>query len=164
MARQPPRLKRRMREHVIADQSINRVERFIIDEGYVVLRTVSDYGVDLVMWTFDLEGYVEVGSVSLQVKASEALRVAGGFYVYDLDIRDYNLWKDEVMPICLVLYDAGKQRAYWLELRELFRDPAWRGPRTGARTVRIQVPMSQQFNRRAVARLRLLKNRVCETM
>lgn len=156
----PPTRKRRTREHVIADQSINHVERFVIDAGYVVLRTVSDYGIDLVMWTFDPDGYVEVGSVSLQVKASESLEEADGFYGYDLDIRDYNLWKDEILPIVLVLYDAGMRRAYWVELRELFRSPSWRGPRPGAKTVRVRIPKSQRFNRRAVARLRLAKNRL----
>ena len=42
----PPH-KRRTREHVIADQSINYVERRILDEGHVALRTVADYGIDL---------------------------------------------------------------------------------------------------------------------
>jgi hypothetical protein len=40
---QPPR-KRRTRQHVIAGQSVNHVERFIIDAGYTALRTEKDYG------------------------------------------------------------------------------------------------------------------------
>src|SRR5580692_6981989 len=39
--------KRRTREHVIADQSVNYLERFIIDEGHIAQRLYNDYGYDL---------------------------------------------------------------------------------------------------------------------
>jgi hypothetical protein len=48
--------KRRTREHVLADQSANHVERFIIDEGHTAQRLGSDYGYDLVLFTFDEDG------------------------------------------------------------------------------------------------------------
>src|SRR6266478_1175045 len=60
MARQMfgPR-KQRTREHVIASQSVNHVERFIIDEGHTAQRQESDYGYDLILSTFDEQGYAE---------------------------------------------------------------------------------------------------------
>jgi hypothetical protein len=101
----PPR-KRRTRQHVIAAQSVNYVERFIIDEGHTVQRSQDDYGYDLVMTTFDAAGYDEPGWVRLQLKASEKLRRAGTDYIFDLDIRDYHLWLLEPMPVILVLFEA----------------------------------------------------------
>ncbi len=47
----PPR-KQRTREHVIADLSINHVERQILLAGHVVERWLHDYGLDLVATTF----------------------------------------------------------------------------------------------------------------
>jgi hypothetical protein len=55
--------KRRTREHVIASQSVNHVERFVIDEGYTAQRQDDDYGYDLHITTYDDHGYVEPGSI-----------------------------------------------------------------------------------------------------
>lgn len=83
--------KQRTRQHVIADQSVNYVERFIIDEGYTAQRLDSDYGYDLLLFTYDDRGYIEPGSMFSQLKAAESLKAIGTNYVFDLDIRDYNL-------------------------------------------------------------------------
>ena len=58
--------KQRTRQHVIADQSVNHVERLIIDEGHTAQRMEKDYGYDLLLFTYDEQGYVEPGLVSLQ--------------------------------------------------------------------------------------------------
>jgi hypothetical protein len=149
--------KRRTRQHVIADQSVNHVERLIIDEGHVAHRVTTDYGYDLVMNTFDGDGYAEPGVVFLQLKASDALTSSGQNYAYDLDIRDYNLWKIENQPVYLVLFDAVARRAYWLHVQNFFRSTS-RRPRKGAKTVRVWIPTRQVLNRKAVARMRASKN------
>jgi hypothetical protein len=69
--------KRRTRQHVIAAQSVNYVERFIIDAGHTAQRWEADYGYDLVLTTYDEQGYVEPGSVRLQLKAGETLERVG---------------------------------------------------------------------------------------
>jgi hypothetical protein len=84
--------KKRTRQHIIADLSVNFVERFIFEEGHTAQRLVSDYGYDLFMVTYDDEGYPEPDLVYLQVKASDNLAVKGDACVFDLDVRDYNLW------------------------------------------------------------------------
>ena len=61
---------------MIADQSVNHVERFIIDEGHTVQRVEKDYGYDLILFTYDGQGYAEPGLVCLQLKAAESLQVA----------------------------------------------------------------------------------------
>src|ERR1700733_13371099 len=91
--------KQRTREHLIADQSVNYVERFIIDEGHTAQRVDSDYGYDLILFTYDAEGYIESDSVYIQLKAAESLQPVGAYYVFDLDIRDYNLWIGGKTPV-----------------------------------------------------------------
>jgi hypothetical protein len=109
------------------------------------------------LFTFDEQGYVEPGLVSLQLKASESLERSGTDYVFDLDIRDYNLWMMDRMPVVLVLFDASHRRAYWLYVQNYFRaDPA-RRPKARAKTIRVRVPAQQTVNRRAIARMRGLK-------
>ena len=89
-ARPGPR-KQRTRQHVIADLSVHHVEGFILEEGHTAQRLGSDYGYDLIMWTFDEHGYAEPGAVYFQFKAMETLEESGTDYAYDVDIRDYNL-------------------------------------------------------------------------
>ncbi len=154
--------KRRTRQHVIAAQSVNYVERFIVDEGHVAQRQESDYGYDLVLGTFDERGYVEPGVVYLQVKASETLVPLREVFVFDLDIRDYNLWMAERMPTVLILFDASRRRAFWSHVQHYFQENPSRSPRKGAKTVRIRIPCHQTLNRRAIARMRSIKQTILD--
>jgi hypothetical protein len=149
--------KRRTRQHVIADQSVNHVERFIIDSGHTAQRMEKDYGYDLILFTFDEHGYTEPDSLPLQLKAAESLQAQGSAYVFRLDIRDYNLWMAERMPVILILFDASRRKAYWLDVQRYFRDRGTRRPRENAKSVRVRVPRRQVVNRRAIATLRTLK-------
>lgn len=150
--------KQRTRQHVIADQSVNHVERFIIDEGHTAQQFDRDYGCDLLLSTYDEEGYVEPGSTRLQLKAAETLKRVGSDYVFDVDIRDYNLWMLERAPVILILFDASRRRAYWLHVQGFFREGVGRRqPKNGAKTVRVRVPGRQRVNRWAVAKWRDLK-------
>jgi hypothetical protein len=142
---------------VIASQSVNCVERFIVVEGHTAERVENDYGYDLILFTFDEEGYFEPGLIRLQLKASETLTALDKDYVFDLDIRDYNLWMIEPMPVYLILYDASRRRAFWAYIQHYFTEDLSRQPRQGAKTVRVHVPMRQALNRCAVARMRLAK-------
>ena len=125
--------KQRTRGHVIADLSVHHLEGFILQEGHAAQRLASDYGYDLVLWTFDEQGYIEPDEVYFQVKATETLQVADSDYVFDLDIRDYNLWMLDKAPVILVLYDASRKRAYWLAIQQYFWEDAARQPKKGER-------------------------------
>jgi hypothetical protein len=155
--------KRRTRQHVIADQSVNLVERYIIDEGHTAQRLEKDYGYDLLLFTFDEQGYAEPGLVSLQLKAAEKLRAVKADCVFDLDIRDYNLWMLEEWPVILILFDASRRRACWLDVQVYFREAPARQPKKGAKSVRVRVPRRQVVNRRATATWRHLKRQVIWT-
>lgn len=149
--------KQRTRDHIIADQSVNHLERFIIDAGFTAQRLVGDYGYDLVMTTFDQQGYVEPGFVRFQLKASDTLPRSGADTVFDVDIRDYHLWVQEPMPVILVLHEASSRRSFWLHFRVFFEDDPSRHPKKGAKTVRVRVPLRRRVNRQAIVRMRGLK-------
>ena len=146
--------KQRTRQHVIADLSIHYVEGFILEEGHTAQQLQRDYGYDLLMFTYDEFGYVEPGYVSLQLKAAESLQTSRGGFVFDLDVRDYNLWTLEKMPVILILFDAGRKRSYWLDIKDFFRQDSARRPRKGARKVRVRVPKRQPVDRQAIATMR----------
>lgn len=154
--------KQRTREHVIAAQSVNFVERYVIDEGHVGQRVENDYGYDLYLLTFDEEGYAEPGIIFLQLKAAETLKKSKTNFVFDVDVRDYTLWINEPMPVILVLFDASGRKAYWLHVQPYFRARKTRGPKKGARTARVRVPERQRINRRAIARMRAAKQAVLD--
>jgi hypothetical protein len=149
--------KQRTRQHVIADQSVNHVERFIIDAGHTGQRFYREYSYDLLLSTYDEEGYLEPGWVSLQVKATESLKRVESSFVFDVDIRDYNLWTLESVPVILILFDASRRRAYWLHVQAYFREDAGRQPKKGEKSVRVRVPDRQIVNRLAVTKWRDLK-------
>jgi hypothetical protein len=149
--------KQRTRQHVIADLGVHFLEGFILEAGYTGQRLSSDYGYDLVMWTFDEQGYAEPGSVYFQVKARESLDSRGSQYVFDLDIRDYNLWIRERMPVILILFDALRRRAIWLGIQHYFTADLERQPKKGAKSVRVFVPKRQAVNSRGIAEMRELK-------
>ena len=150
--------KQRTRAHVIADLSVYHVEGFILEEGHTAQRLSSDYGYDLIMWSFDEDGYAEPGSIYFQLKGMEKLQEHGTHYVCALDVRDYNLWIVERDPVILVLFDASRKRAYWVCIQRLtFAEIAARLPKKRAKTVRLRVSRRQLLNRRAIARIRNLK-------
>jgi hypothetical protein len=162
--KKPAPRKRRTRQHVIADQSVNHVERFILDEGHSAERPRSDYGYDLVMFTYDEQGYAEEGSLYIQIKASDKLGASGEAIAFDVDIRDYNMWTAEPMPVILVLYGAIRRRAHWLYVQQYFAEDASRRPRRGAKTVRVRVPKRQLLSRAAVRKMRAYKQEVLEQL
>ncbi len=149
--------KQRTRAHVIADLSVHHVEGFILEEGHTAQRLGSDYGYDLILWTFDEQGYVEPDEAYIQLKAAESLQVGGSHYIYDLDIRDYNLWMRDTTPVFLVLFDAGRKCAYWNHVQNYFRQGLGRLPRKGAKTVRVRFSKRQIVNRQAIAKMREIK-------
>jgi hypothetical protein len=154
--------KQRTRQHVIADLSINHVERIILDAGHTAQRLTPDYGYDLVLFTYDDLGFTEPGFVYVQVKAGETLEAIDADYVFDLDIRDYNLWRLEEMPVILILFAASRRRAYWLWVQNYFSKDAFPQPKKGAKSVRVHVPQRQPVTPRAVAVWRDLKQQALQ--
>ncbi len=158
--------KQRTRQHVIAAQSLNYAERFIVDLGHTAQRIEQDYGYDLHVSTFDKEGYTEPGLIYIQLKATDApeLSSSGTDFVYDLAVADYNLWIEEPMPVVLVLFDARKRQAWWLYMQRYFADEPSRFLKPGAKSIRVFIPRHQRFGKRTVKAMQSWKRKLLEQL
>jgi Domain of unknown function (DUF4365) len=117
------RLKQRTRQHIIADLSVNHVERQALLCGYAAERVRYDYGYDLAIWTYTESGEIEPGQFLVQVKATDAINFLADRtrIALRLDQRDLNLWLGDFLPVFLILYDAQVDIAYWLYVQAYFR-------------------------------------------
>ena len=152
--------KKRTREHVIADFSLVHVQYFIVNAGFTSEAITKDYGYDLTVNTFDKGGRIEAGSILIQLKASETLRFdpTTNSYLFNLDIRDYNLWINEPNPVFLILYEARSRRAYWLYVQQYLKATQAPKPRANANTVRVRVSMDNKVRTSLFKHARNLKN------
>jgi Domain of unknown function (DUF4365) len=116
--------KYRPRGHVIADLSTNHVERAALLCGYSVQRIQADYGIDLLVYTYDKKGYAESGMIPFQLKATDNLQVLadGNRIPVQIDQRDLNRWQKEIYPFILVMYDAAENIAYWIHIQTFLRE------------------------------------------
>ncbi|MEM7537632.1 MAG: DUF4365 domain-containing protein [Chloroflexota bacterium] len=114
--------KRRTRQHIIADLSINHVDRFILLAGYTAEKREYDYGIDLNLYTYSKTGDVENASIYIQVKSSENPRYLkdGQHVSFTISKKDLDSWIEEPLPIILVLYDVPQDKAYWVYIQRYF--------------------------------------------
>lgn len=110
---------------MLADLSVNYVERFVLRCGFAVRRIVPDYGMDLEIVTFDEQGYRENGQIWMQLKATDRLRKSrdGKTASIPIERRDILAWLGERFPVILVLYDGVADRAYYLSIKDHFAGP-----------------------------------------
>jgi hypothetical protein len=156
--------KRRTREHVIADLSVNHVERQALLSGYVVERRRQDYGIDLDLLTFDKYGQPEEGKVLLQLKASDRLNLKPGqeSFTFRIDRKDLVLWLAEPSPVILVVYDARKGVAYWVYVQSHFRVRKDFNLFTAGKTVTVPVPTVNVVNPGAMRKFARFRQRMVE--
>lgn len=118
------RRKRRTRQHVIADIACKHVEYLAAKAGFTTLVSPggSDYGIDIILTTFDGKGFIENEAVRIQVKARERLKQLQGQRAFSLKIRkeDLSHWLSELSPVILVLFDAATETAYWIYVQQYF--------------------------------------------
>jgi hypothetical protein len=151
--------KQRTRKHIIASQSLNHVEKFVYDKGYSAERVESDYGYDLIVSTYDDDGYVEPGFILLQLKATDIIRkIENDTYVsFTISIKDYRLWMAEGYPVFLIVYDAINRKAYWLYFQKHFKDDKNREPKARATTVTVRIPVANELSEATIDYMRARK-------
>jgi hypothetical protein len=139
--------KQRTRTHVIASISVNYVERFICEKGHTAERVANDYGYDLIMYTYDKEGFIENGLAFLQLKATDELLKTrdGNFVRFEISAKDYNLWIAEGYPVFLIVYDSINKCAYWLYIQSYFKRNPRRKPGT-KKTTTVRIPIGNEFS------------------
>lgn len=165
MAGRPtPTRKRRTREHVIADLGVNHVERQVLLAGYTIEKRIHDYGIDLVLLTYDDAGQVENGEVLLQVKATERLSNirSGRFVSFRIERADLRAWLTESYPVVLIVYDVSTDRAYWLYEQSAFSGAGRFSAARGSERLTVHIPSAQVLDRAVVRRFRDFKERILE--
>jgi len=155
-----PAGKMRTRAHVLADLSINHVERQVLLCGFSVERIRHDYGYDLTMSTYGDTGEFEPGHIYLQVKATDRLpRLADGKTIpWLVSRRDLKLWLAESYPVIFVVYDGQKNRAYWMHIQRYVSGARTPELFTAGETMTVHIPMASQFNARAIRSIARDKN------
>lgn len=85
---------------------------------------IHDYGVDLLLWTYNNEGEIESESIKIQLKATDNLPMLqdGQTIAFPVLRADLEFWLQEWMPVILVIYDANDNVAYWIYLQAYFQE------------------------------------------
>jgi Domain of unknown function (DUF4365) len=116
-----------------------------------VQRVTADYGLDIVIRTFDARGQIENGEVPCQVKATDHLPLLAERAVipWRVQASDLRHWLNEPMPVILIIYDAAADKAYWLNVQQYFQGRRTELGEVG-RTVTLHVPVANVVNEVAV--------------
>ena len=158
------RKKRRTREHVLADISANYLEYFVYRRGHTSERISTDYGTDLLIFTYGESGEIENGHIQVQLKATDHLKVLGDSRTVSFQVESAHVrsWIWEPYPVILVVYDAeGRGRAFWLYIQGYFESsPGDRGGIEDNESVTLHIPMKNRLNGAAIERFRKFKDRV----
>src|SRR4051794_22357705 len=152
--------KRRTREHVLADLSANYVEKQGLLCGFAVERVRLDYGIDLMMQTFNRRGEVENSWIPFQLKGTDRINLVddGNALACRIERADLRHWLNETQPVILAVYDARTDVAYWLFVKEYFEAiPGFDLAHCGQR-VTVRIPRSNVLDRRAMRTLARRKN------
>lgn len=160
--RQPHERKLRTREHVLADLSVNHVERQILLRGYSANRPQSDYGIDLFLITYNDHGEVENGHILIQVKATDSLQMLKiePFISLRVEVADLKAWQDELMPVILVIYDGKQDTAFWLYVQQYLDEKNVSGDDfiTDQDRVTVRIPAQNRLDQTAIDRFRQICN------
>jgi hypothetical protein len=146
---------------VIADLSVNHVERLVLRCGWTVERKRNDYGLDLYMETYNSRGEVENGWVWFQLKATDSLKqsASGTVIRLRLEWRDLLFWLNERWPVILVLYDAQGDRAFWLFIQEYFRRQRWTKRQSRASSVTVHIPIVNVLDEASIRKFARFRNK-----
>lgn len=105
--------RKRTEQHINGDRAMNEIERIVLDRGFAMDRSVTDYGTDFTLHVFS-DDFEYVGFLIGQCRAKSGLRPKkDGTFALSVDVGHLNQWLSEVVPFLLVLYDVDRRAAYW---------------------------------------------------
>ena len=154
--------KKRPREHIIADLSVNYVERYVFLCGYSVERIEYDYGYDLLIFSYDAQGEIENGQIYIQLKATDSLITLADQKTisFTLTRSDLELWLFEPMPCILIIYDAQTSQAYWLYLQAYFENLEGFDFLKIRESITVRLPKDNMLNQQAIKKFAKFKKNV----
>lgn len=144
--------KRRTREHIIADLSVNHAERYALLCGYTVEHPRSDYGYDLLLSTYNSQGEPENGEVRIQLKATDSLLMLKNkkFVSWRILRSDLARWLQDPFPVILIVYDARNESAYWLLVQRYFEQIAGFNLFAAPVTLSVKIPVGNVLDQSAM--------------
>lgn len=156
--------KLRTREHVLADLSANFVEKQALLCGYAVERVRFDYGIDLLVQTFNRNGEVESGRILFQLKATDRVRflTRSKAIACRIEKADLTHWLEEPSPVVLVLYDAKTDCGYWCFVQQYFARLVGFALENCRERLTVQIARSDLLDRQAMKSLAKAKNAAAE--
>ena len=147
--------KQRTREHIIEDLSFNYVERQILYAGFTHNRiTQNDYGYDTLVYTFNEFGEISSFIFHIQLKATDHILLSRNkkAIIFDLSKRDLELWLSGSIKLLLVLYDAQKEIAYYVDLQDYFKKEGIAFDKI-KKHVRIKIPITNVLTPEAIKQI-----------
>lgn len=155
----PDQRKQRTRGHVIADLSENFVTGQILRCGYTVERIRADYGIDLLMHTYDEDGYVENGQVNFQLKATDSPSWIEDAQQLSVRVsrKDLDHWLIEPYPVILVVYLPKSEEAFW---RHIQASDLMEEHQRHQTKITIHIPKTQRLDHEAIQLWRRLKAKI----
>jgi hypothetical protein len=148
--------KRRTRSHVIEDMSFNFLEYKVLQRNHMLARsTQREYGWDATLYHFASSGEIENGQVRIQLKATDRIDETKSHVSCRVSTKDlhYWYWEEQQIPFVLVLYEATRQRAFWISVRQHMEylgidlDPE-------QQTVDLRLPWANRVNVRTIDLMR----------
>lgn len=158
--------KLRPRSRVIADMSVNFLERKVLQRGHRLIRIPEEFddGTDAILRTNHPDTTeFETGQVDFQLKATDGPRWTqdGVELAVELEVAHLHFWYHQVFfPVILIVYDAPKHRAYWLDIQEYLETNAQefgQARETEAKTMTVRVPAKNRVDVRTIDHFRSLK-------
>ena len=152
--------KRRTRQHILEDLGFNHVEKHILLAGNILRRfSQNDYGYDGMLDTFNENGEADNLSFMIQLKSTDNINFSQSNMAYTLDLskRDLELWLNSLHPVLIILLDAKKDVAYFVDLQDYFKENRIL-LKNVRKFVRIYLPQNGIFNEKAVRDLQILFN------
>jgi hypothetical protein len=150
--------KQRTREHIIEDLGFNHVEKQVLLAGHILRRnSQSDYGYDGDIHTFNEQGETENFFMWFQLKSTDhiQLSIPKEAFVFDLSRQDLELWLYSKNPVLLILFDAQKDIACFIDLQLYFNENKIE-LKNVRKFVRVYIPQDAIFNSLSVQKLRKL--------
>ena len=115
-------------QSIIGQQGANLIERIVLEMGYVWRATsIFDVGIDGEIEIRDpMTGVMTNTIIKVQAKATTRQFEAetGNSFEYRCEQKDLDYWLRGNVPIVLVVCRPDTDEAYWVSIRDYFRDPA----------------------------------------
>jgi len=125
----------------------------VVRSGFAFEAVRADYGYDASIFTFDRSGRIENSYMFVQLKATDKIRFSSDRkrVLFRVSKRDITLWQDEIVPVYLVIFDAGRETAYWTYLQKYIELKGIRASKMRAESITVEIDASRVVDTRAVA-------------